>query len=449
MKKVLLTLLLFCGTLHADEFRAGVGRACITPQAPIWMSGYASRSHPSEGVVHDLWARALAMEDDQRGRVVIVTTDLLGLPREITDEVASRVAKKHGIERAQLLFSSAHTHGGPAVWPNLRIMFTIGPEDERRVAEYAAKLTDDLAGVVAAALGDLAPARIDCGHGSAGFAMNRRESTPNGVRLGVNPQGPVDNDVPVVRVTTPEGKLRAVLFGYACHNTTLGGDFYRIHGDYAGFAEIELEKAHPGAAAMFMILCGADQNPNPRGTLEMAERHGKSLAQEVDRVLAGELRRVRPPIRAAYQVVQLDFAHHDRGMFEAEATSPNRFKQRRAEAMLKAYDSGRPVRRTPYPVQAVRFDDTLALVALGGEVVVDYSLSLKREFPGENLVVAGYCNDVMCYIPSLRVLRGGGYEPVDSMIYYGQPGPFAQYVEQDVLAACRQVLCRAGAKGRP
>ena len=67
--------------------------------------------------------------------------------------------------------------------------------------------------------------------------MNRREFTEKGVILGVNPRGPVDRSVPVLRVTNPDGKVLAVLFGAACHNTTLGPKDYRISGDFAGFAQ--------------------------------------------------------------------------------------------------------------------------------------------------------------------------------------------------------------------
>jgi len=442
----ILGLVLFCGVVSAADFRAGVGRVVITPPSPIWMTGYAARTHASEGAVHDLWAKALVMEDGRKGRVVIVTTDVLGLPREISDEVAARLSKKYGIERSQLVLNSSHTHCGPVVWPNLSAMFFLPPEDLQRVTRYAKKLTDDLVRVVDAAMADLAPAEVSVGHGSAGFAINRREPMPAGMRIGLNPKGPVDHDVPVLKIAAPDGKLRAVVFGYACHNTTLGGDFYKINGDYAGFAQIELEKACPGATAMFLMLCGADQNPQPRGKLEQAAEHGKSLAGEVRRVLAGDLRPVRPPIRTAYQVVSLDFAPHERAAFEEEAKSADRFRQNRAKLMLKTYDEGRPVRSLAYPVQAVRWNDDLTLIALGGEVVVDYPLRMKRELVGQNLIVAGYSNDVSCYIPSARVLREGGYEAVQSMIYYGQPGPFAENVEEAVVSACRKLLRQTGAK---
>ncbi len=328
---------------------------------------------------------------------------------------------------------------------NLGVLYDFGEEDRRRVDAYGTLLVDRLVGVTGAALADLAPARLSVGHGSVGFAANRRQPTPEGVKIGTNPAGPVDHDVPVLEVTAEDGRLRAVLFGYACHNTTLGADFYRIGGDYAGYAQAKLEEAHPGATALFVMLCGGDQNPSPRGTLELARQHGHALAAEVDRVRASGLKPVAPPIRVAVETVPLAFAPHTRAKFEEEAKSTDVYRQRRAKLMLAAYDEGRPVRQAPYPVQAVRFGRGLTLVALGGEPVVDYALRLKRELPGENLVVAGYVHDVMCYVPSRRVLREGGYEAVDNTIYYGQPGPLAESVEDAIVAAVRRVAAAVGA----
>jgi hypothetical protein len=323
-------------------------------------------------------------------------------------------------------------------------MFELKPEEQQVVEAYAQKLVEALVSLVDAAIRDLAPADLSFGNGTVGFAVNRREPTPQGVRIGVNPAGPVDHDVPVLRVRGADGQLRAVLFGYACHNTTLTGEFYRISGDYAGFAQIEVEKAFPGATAMFLLLCGADQNPNPRSKLELAEQYGKTLGEEVRRVLDSSLRPVRGPIRAAFQTVELGFAPHTRETFAARLNEANAARVRHARAMLATYDERRPIRRYSYPVQAVTVGRDWTLVALGGEVVVDYALRIKREYGAQGLVVAGYSNDVMSYIPSLRVLREGGYEASDSMIPYGLPGPYDEEVEERILRTVRQVLQRAG-----
>lgn len=447
MKPVLIALSALFFTLSTVSaaprgMRAGVGRVDITPDGPIWMTGYASRTHPSTGVLQHLWAKALAIEDAKGGRIVIVTTDLIGLPRSITDVVSARLQKGYGLDRARLLFNSSHTHTGPLVRGNLITMFDLNQADLAKVDEYGQKLTGQLVQVVAESLGSLSPAMLDYGFGETGFAINRRQSTPTGVRIGVNPTGPVDRTVPVIRVRSPDGKLRAVLLGYACHNTTLTGEFYEISGDYAGFSQVAVEQAHPGATALFLMLCGGDQNPNPRSSLDLAQQHGSSLAAEVDRVLAGKLTPIAGPVRAALEVTELAFATHTRNQFENDLTSANPSVVRRAKAMLKAYDDRAPIRRTPYPVQAIRLNRDLTILALGGEVVVDYDLRAKREFPAGNWIVAGYSNDVMCYIPSRRVLNEGGYEAVDSMIYYGQPGPFDQDVEDRIFAALHRVVKR-------
>jgi neutral ceramidase len=431
--------------LTAADYKAGAARVVITPEKPIYMSGYAGRTHPSEGKVHDLWAKALAIQDSGGRRVVLVTTDLIGLPRVISEVVAARAAKDYGLERSQLVLNSSHTHTGPLVGANLQVLVELAPADAAVVHEYGLKLTDQLVELIGAALKNLEPATLSIGNGTGTFAINRRENRGGAMRLGVNPKGPSDHDVPVIQVTAG-GKVVAVVFGYACHNTTLPGTFYQLAGDYAGYAEEALEKTIPGATALFVTLCGADQNPNPRGTLELARQHGESLAAEVKRVLDGPLSRVRGRIRSFYQIVDLDFAHHTREQFEELAKGTNVYKARNARIQLKAYEEGRPIRHYPYPVQAVAFGKSLTVVAMGGEVVVDYALRIKNEYGRGNLIVAGCSNDVMSYIPSLRVLKEGGYEAVDSMVYYGQPGPYAENVEERVMTTVASVMKRVGRK---
>ncbi len=344
------------GTERRGErsLQAGVGRANITPKNPIWLSGYAARKRPSDGVLQDIWAKSLVIEDSSSGRMVLITTDLVGLPHELFEEVATRLTIKYGLERSQILLNASHTHSGPVVWPNLSAMYFLSPDEKDRVIQYRKQLAEDIIRAVDMAMADRAAAKISIGHGSAGFTINRRQAAKGSVQIGVNPAGPVDHDVPVLRISSPDGKLRAVLFAYACHNTTLGANNYRISGDYAGFAEAELEKALPGTIAMFAMLCGGDQNPNPRGTIELAELHGKTLADEVRRVLGGELRAVHGPIRTACEVTELKFAPHDRVTFVKEAASTDKFKQSRAD------HAGRLRRRPP---------DALAALSRAGDSV--------------------------------------------------------------------------------
>jgi hypothetical protein len=313
------------------------------------------------------------------------------------------------------------------------------------MAQYGQKLTDDIVEVIGIALNDLEPVQISTGHGTADFAVNRRQQKDNQVVIGVNPDGPVDHDVPVIIISTPNGKLKAVLFSYACHNTS--SNTYFINGDYAGFAQIELEKANPGALALFVAGCGADQNPNPRGSLEFAEQHGKSLAGSVQKVInSGDLKPVRPPIRTDFRVASLDFLPFDHNIYQEELLGQDKYKQRRAKLMLEAYNKGYDVTKYKYPVQVIRFNRDLTILAMSGEVVVDYPFKLKEMYARENMFIAGYCNEVQCYIPSKRILKEGGYEPESSMIYYGYPGPFADNIEEKILGSVQKVMKHSGAR---
>jgi neutral ceramidase len=440
----LLVFLLSAATLFGAPLRAGAGRAEITPSVPIWMSGYAARTHPSDGVLMPLWARALAIESGRGQRIVIVSVDVVGIPGTVTDRVAERAARQWGLKRSQLVINASHTHTGPIIWGNIGNLAVIPPAEQEKLKEYEPKFTDGIVAAVDGAMRDLAPATLEYGEGSAGFAVNRRQPTPKGIQGGVNPAGPVDHSVPVIKVVGADGKLRAVLFGYACHNTTLTAEIYQLSGDYAGYAAADLETRHPGATALFLELCGAAQIPAPRGTVELGRQHGAELAAEVERIISAPGKPLRGPIRTAFQLTTLKLAPRTRQDFEAERKDPLAAKVRRANLMLAALDAGRQINTVAYPVQAIRFGKSLTLVALGGEVVVDYALRIKREHPGEPIVSAGYSNDVMSYIPSVRVLHEGGYEADDSMIYYGLAGPYADDVESRIFTAVGRVLKDVG-----
>jgi len=441
--RLIATFLLLAATCGAAEYKAGAARVNISPRESIWMGGYAARKRPSTDVAQDLWVKALAIEDAHGHRVVILTMDLLRVPRLIVEPLAQELKGRYGIERSELLLNCAHNHSGPSPWEN--DPFTaMAPQEYAKCRRYTESLKDAFATAVGEALRNMAPAAIFHGTGEAGFAANRRVKTAKGYDIGYNPDGPVDHRVPVLEVVGKDGRLIAVLFGYACHNTTVEGSCLRINGDYAGYAQADLEQAHPGAVALFMQLCAGDQDPHPRGGLEIAAQHGKELSGAVEKVLNGKLAAVHGRIGTALQMTDLDFAPHTREQFEKRLNDPLPARVRNARAMLAAYDAGHPIRSIPYPVQAVTFGHSLSLLALGGEPVIDYALRARREFP--NAIVLGYSNLVRSYVPSRRVLAEGGYEPEESMLYYGLPGPYAPDVEDRIFSAIGSALKQAGGR---
>lgn len=429
-------------------WKAGVVRANITPPTPIWMAGYAGRKKPSEGVAGDLFAKALAVEDPCGTRLVIVTMDLISVPRFLRDWLEAEVLKRYGLKRDGLLVNISHTHCGP----ELRAARLLEDEAKAKYAavseRYLADLQQKLATLVGEALKALKPAQFDFQRGRAGFAMNRRRPTPQGFQNAPNFDGPVDHEVPVLRVTDAEGNLVAVLFGYACHNTTMGD--YLIRGDYAGYAQQFLEQAHPGMTALFMIGCGGDQNPYPRGKPEHVEYHGRALALAVEAALQTPPKPLGGPLCVALADVTLDFAPvPPKAELEKTAATAKEPDRSHAQRLLKELQQTGKIRSTyPCPVQVVRFGRDLTLVAIGGETVVDYALRLKRELAGPAVWVAGYTNDVFTYLPSARVLKEGGYEAGGATMWGAMPGPFTNTCEQRVVSKALE-LARAPIESQP
>lgn len=425
------------------EWKAGVASVVITPEEPTWLSGYGSRTEPAEGKVHDLFAKALAIEGRDGTRLVLVTLDLGSVSQEITDAVFQHVTKRYGLPKESLLLNVSHTHCAPEVAAERRVFHALPSEAEETLVRYIEALVERISDAVGAALDHLEPARLSISQASAGFGYNRRLPTPKGFINSQNVDGVVDRDVPVLRVTSVDGDLRAILFGYACHNTTLA--FQKYCGDYAGFAQANLEAAYPGATALFLMGCGGDQNPYPRHGprgLEYCRQHGRALANAVEQALGGPQTAVRGPLHVAYDVARLDLEPLPPSeQLEADAKTGSGHRQRKARYLLDRLEKeGRIDLTQTCPVHAARFGNDLLLIALSGETVVDYSLRCKRQFAGPFVWVAGYTDDVFAYLPSLRVLREGGYEGRTGIVHQLVPTPFTETVEERVMEAVERVV---------
>lgn len=472
---IVLGLIAGHGFVPAAEWEAGFSKIDVTPDEPVRLAGYGSRETASVGVDAPLFVRCLALRpvdrppaaaddaDDAAAaptvganpseRLVLVSIESIGTPGAMTREIARVLEERHGLRREQIVFSNTHTHTGPDLASELSNIFgkPLTEAEEAAGLRYRKRLHEAILEAVDAALDDVAPAALDYASGQVTFAANRRVLT-DGIwsGFGVQPDGPVDHSLPVLRVTDPaSGRVRGLVFNYACHCTTLGGDHNRVHGDWAGVAAVRLETTYPDAVALCTIGCGGDANPEPRGTLAMAQAHGETVADEVRRVIADPMRRIdaAPEARFDYAALSFDLPTQEELRQRLEDRSPQ--TRRHAQQLLEVYRrEGRLPATYPVPIQAWKFGDQLTMVFLGGEVVVDYALRLKRELEDSELWVTAYANDVLGYIASERMRSERGYEYDRSGVYYGLPGPWAAGTE-DFLIGRVKTLVRGSGRSRP
>jgi putative membrane-bound dehydrogenase-like protein len=451
---ILSLLLLACSPrdrVHAaaagTPLRVGVSAVDISPQHPVRLSGYGFRREECSDVGHRIWAKALAIAGPGHELTLLITVDNVGVPGALTTELADRLQRRLQLPPDRLAVSASHTHTAPMLSGALPTLFgvPIPPEHQANIDRYTRFFVDRLEEAALAAARDLRPARLEWGIGRAGFAANRRTAG-----------GPVDHDLPMLVVRGSDGKPRAIWFSYACHCTTLSNN--KVSGDWAGWAQSDIEAAFPGAIALASIGCGADANPSARAggdSTEFAEAHGRAIASEVVRLLGTSLEPITAAPTTSLDRFDLALApSRTRAEWEERAKTDDAIGYH-AKLNLARLGRGETIpAHIPYSVQTWRFGTQLALVFLPGEVVVDYSLRLKRELDSTRLAVIAYANAAPCYIPSERILKEGGYEGGGAMIYYDQPQVFASGLEEKIIGSVRRQIpaafeCPPGTEGIP
>jgi neutral ceramidase len=427
-----------------NGWKAGISSAIITPHDSIWLAGYASRTHPSDGILAELWVKILAIQDSKGKKAVLITSDLLGFPKKMSDHIRNQIAIRYGLTRSQIILSYSHTHSGPVLSGALYDIYPLDENQLKVIQDYSANLEKKIVDLTGEAIHNMVPAHISSKTGITRFQVNRRNNTEAALTAQTELKGPVDYAVPVLRVTDESGNLMAVAFGYACHATVL--DIYKISGDYPGFAQLEIEKSHPGVTAMFFQGAGADQNPLPRRTIALARQYGSELAAAVERVLSEDMKTLDPVLSTAYSEVNLAFGELPSKDFLVKmAAEKEGYEKSWATNQLKTLKAnGSLITSYPYPLQVWRLGDQ-AIMALGGELVVEYSIELKKIF-GPDIFVLGYVNDDMAYIPSETILNEGGYEGQSSMMVYGLPSKWAPGIETTILEEMKKLAQKTGIK---
>ena len=409
----LLLLLLFVLT---SGFRASSAKVDITPDTPQWLVGYDARK--STGVLDKLYHRIVMLEDGDQ-LVVLVSSDLGAISVSFYDEFAKELEQETGIKPEQLWWSVTHTHSGPEVGAiSLAQAFMPGRFTHEIDQVYAQKVKTLLIEGIKKARQELMPARLGVGAGIALANMNRRAIDVNGkATLGLNPEGPVDRQVGVLRLERLDGSLIALVASYAMHGTVMSGQNRQISGDALGaIAEYVEEKS----GAPMLYINGAAGNvapiyyfhPNPR-----AGHMGQFRVLVGNRILetSGHIRMADSPEPRLWtgQII-VETLKNQKTVWPPDLTN-----------YLRKTDGENGLVRIP--VRFLKINDDTLIWSAPVELFCEIAMSVRERSPFAHTFFYGYTNGWLGYLPTQEAFSSGGYEP--------RVTPFTENAERDLTQA--------------
>ncbi len=415
----LLLLAAFSG-LHAAEFRAAVVKMDITPETPQMLRGYGPRMSTK---VHDRIYHRIVALDDGTTSFFLVSSDLCSISPAYCDRVTGELAKELGVPPENVWWSITHTHSSPyvgppgipgALMPN-RFQF---PLDEA----YTALVEKTLAEGVRQARQKLAPARLGAGWGEAEANVNRRARDASGrVRLGKNPDGPVDRRIGLIRLEKAGGEPLALIANYAMHGTVLGGGSTLVSGDGPGVVAEYVEKK---LGAPMLYLNGAAGNIAPIHSTR-AEAEADLLSRF--EVLLGD------PILDANRRLAATTAEVKLRTSRIILETPKRPDLKWSDELkdyLRVSDDGKETLLVP--LRFLRINDEIVIWSAPMELFCEVSSEIRASSPFTYTFYAGYTNGTFAYLPTEEEFRAGGYEPATS--------PFTAAAAGHLIAAVNRHL---------
>ena len=389
--------------------RAGIAVVDITPDSGLLMAGFAARTAPAEGANDPLTVRALAIND-----TVLLVADVIGLQRDMS----ARIRARCGLPDRNVMLCATHTHGGPVSMPG-RLHAAADPD-------YLRRLEDACVGAIEQAMAAQVPADLfHAGGADPDVARNRRHA-----------DGPIDRSLPVLKVRGQDGRLLAILVNYACHPVVLGADNRFWTGDYPHFVRAALERAHPGATAIFLTGCIGDLNTghSAAASISLAANEARSfptaakIGERIAKAVAGGADTpLGTECSAAETTTTLTFERRERQppealrrmwLDEAERADPARAALLRIWADWARDIAPRPLKPLPERVSMLTWGD-LKIIGMPGEMFAATALELREALGGSPLMLTGFCDDNPGYIPPRSEYQHGGYEVDEAHRFYG------------------------------
>jgi len=391
--------------------RAAAVKVDITPQTSQWLMGYQARR--STGVHDRIYHRVVAL-DTGDAQFYLISSDLCLFSPTLYDTVTAELQAVLGIDPGQVMWSVTHTHAAPEIGPPDMYKALLGRSDHDWDREYTGRTTTALIEAVRTAREKLEPARIAFGTGAAMANINRRARDVDGrVSIGLNPDGPVDRQINLVRLSRPDGSLIALVANYAMHGTVMNGENLQISGDGPGTVTAYLEEQLGGTV---LYINGAAGNIAPIYSVYPNPTSGH-LSQF--RVLLGD--------RILSAAAAMGPGTSDVTMRHAEKIVETPRKPGLAwpdELAKYAGSDGRPLVRLP--IRFLRINDAVIWSA-PVEMFCEIALDVRSRSPFGHTFYFGYTNGWFGYLPTARAFDEGGYEPRTS--------PFTPQVESDVRQA--------------
>ena len=413
--------------------KIGIASIDITPQQPVWLTGYGNRDHKSEGVYQSLIAGAISIAGET-DEVLILTADLIGYDLAYAAAAKNRIAESTGLLPGQVVLTATHTHCAPFFYP-----MAMPGEVEKGYAEFLLK---QLVHVAVAAKNQQTEGAVEFSRGRSEFGVSRRlPDGKGGVLFAPNPEGPMDRDLDTLWFSNAAGELIGSLTIFGCHPTSRGG--YLIGGDYPGFLCRALSE-HTGAPSFFSTGCAGNIRPWFKGknegfntpSLEELELASQRIAAEVM-----ESRQDTVSVNAEGLSITSEFHHlpyaelPDDATFRDKAENhTNPFIKHWASEMLKLSKAGGLPHSCPQELQVLQFNEEIRAIFLGGEVLAEIGLHIKSALQPATTLTIAYSNGLIAYVPSKETYDLGGYEVDGSHFYFLRPAPFAKGIEDLIVA---------------
>jgi neutral ceramidase len=394
----LLVILGISKNVWASEFRASVVKVDITPDTPQWLLGYNPRK--STGVHDHIYHRIVAM-DDGTTQFFLVSSDLCLFSPSVYDEVTREIEKKTGITPLQIWWTTTHTHSAPEVGPpGLAAVFMGSRYEHDHNTEYTAWVKAALITGIERARANLAPARLGVGWGSARATINRRARDEDGTTtLGLNPYGPVDTQIGLLRLESTDGKPMALIANYAMHGTVLGPPNTLITGDAPGIVADYVEDK---LRVPMLYINGAAGNIAPIYTVypDFASGHLSEFRVLLgDRILAANAQLAAPTGQVKLSLGE-QFVETPR---KAGLGWPSDLA-----GYSETSNTGAAVVRLP--VRFLKINNDIAIWAAPVELFCEIAIGVREHSPFPFTFYFGYANGWLGYLPTKEEFAHGGYE---------------------------------------